>query len=449
MKTLDELAGGLEAGKTTSRELVEGSLAAIDDPYGEGERAFIRVDRESALEMADQMDRLRGRGRAPSPWAGIPFSVKDLFDLAGEVTTAGSKVLGDEPPARRDARCIARLKSAGMIAIGRTNMTEFAYSGVGLNPHHGTPKSVWDRQNARIPGGSSSGAAVSVADGMAALGVGTDTGGSCRIPAAFNQIVGYKPSVGRVPKDGVYPLSQSLDVPGPLAPTVRCCAIADALMAEDWDGAFASRPASALRLGVLETMVNEDLDEYVSLAMGKAFCALSAAGADVTGVKFAPLAQLAEINAKGGIVAAEAYWVHHALLASRGDEYDQRVRERINTGSQITARELIDIQNRRQAMIAQAHAMMADFDAIVMATCPSVPMKIFDVDNDENYARLNLQCLRNTFVGNFLHTCAISIPIGDSDGPPVGLMLMMPAGNDAALFSIAAAVEKVVGLRQG
>ena len=446
MKTLDGLAVELEAGRVTSRQLVEEALAAIDDPSGEGERAFISVDREGALATATLVDGLRKRGRALSPWAGIPFSSKDLFDLAGEVTTAGSTVLAAEEPAAGDARCIARLKSAGFVCMGRTNMTEFAYSGVGLNPHYGTPKSVWDRETGRIPGGSSSGAAVSVADGMAALGIGTDTGGSCRIPAAFNRVVGYKPSTGRVPKNGVFPLSETLDAPGPFARTVRCCAIADALMAEDWDGEIAKRPASSLRLGALQTMVTDELDEHVGPAFETAVSVLSAAGASVNDVEFAPISQLPEINAKGGIAAAEAYSVHHGLLAERGDGYDQRVRTRINSGQLITAQELIDIHHRRDAMIGQAHAMMSGYDALVMPTVPNAPLKISDVDDDDNYGPLNLRCLRNTFVGNFLHTCAISIPIGTVDGAPVGLMLMMPAGNDARLFSLAAAVEDVVGL---
>ena len=446
MKTLNELASDLSDGKTTSRRLVDEALAAIDDPAGEGERAFLMVDRDGAIASAELMDGLRARGKAPSPWAGIPFSSKDLFDEAGEVTTAGSKVLAGDAPATRDARCIARLKAAGFVRMGRTNMTEFAYSGVGLNPHYGTPKSVWDRETGRIPGGSSSGAAVSVADGMSALGIGTDTGGSCRIPAAFNRVVGYKPSTGRVPKNGVFPLSETLDAPGPFAPTVECCAIADALMAEDWSGEIAERPVSSLRLGALKTMVCDDLDEHVGPALEAALSGLSAAGAKVSDVGFAPIAQLPEINAKGGIAAAEAFSVHHALLATNGDEYDQRVRTRIGSGSAITAQELIEIHARRAGMISEAHAMMTGFDALVMATCPNAPLKISDVDDDENYGPLNLRCLRNTFVGNFLHTCAISLPIGVPDGPPIGLMLMMPAGNDARLFSIAAAVEATVGI---
>ncbi len=447
MKTLDELAVELEAGRTTSRQLVEEALAVIDDPDGEGGRAFLSVDREGATAAADLADDLRRRGRTPSAWAGIPFSSKDLFDLAGEVTTAGSKVLAHEEPAARDARCIARLKSAGFVCMGRTNMTEFAYSGVGLNPHYGTPKSVWDREAGRIPGGSSSGAAVSVIDGMSALGIGTDTGGSCRIPAAFNRVVGYKPSTQRVPKNGVFPLSETLDAPGPFARSVRCCAIADALMAEDWNGEIALRPVASLRLGALKTMVTDDLDEHVAPALEQALSRLSAAGVQIDEVEFEPLSQLPEMNAKGGIAAAEAYSVHHGLLAERGDEYDQRVRMRITSGQLITAQEIIDIRHRRDAMIAEAHRMMSGFDAWVMPTVPNAPYKISDVDNDENYGPFNLRCLRNTFVGNFLHTCAISIPVGEPDGAPVGLMLMMPAGNDARLFSIAAAVEAAVGLK--
>ncbi len=208
-RTLAELASELASGKTTARALVEQSLAAIADPSGEGARAFITVDTEGARAAADHIDHLRKRGRAPSRFAGIPFSVKDIFDLAGEVTTAGSKVLQGAAPATADAPAIARLKQRGFIVFGRSNMTEFAYSGVGLNPHYGTPRSAFDRATGRIPGGSSSGAGVSVADGMCALAIGTDTGGSCRIPASYNGIVGYKPSTGRISTAGAFPLSAS------------------------------------------------------------------------------------------------------------------------------------------------------------------------------------------------------------------------------------------------
>ncbi len=232
--TLASLAADLDSGATSARKLVEECLAKIADPSGEGSRAFIHVDKEGALGAADAMDRLRKAHAAPSPFAGIPVSIKDLFDIKGQVTRAGSRALEEDcTPAEADAPVVARLRRAGFIVIGRTNMTEFAYSGIGINPHYGTPKSAWNRSVGHVPGGSSSGAAVSVADGMAHGALGTDTGGSCRIPAAFNGIVGFKPTQRRVPLDGGVPLSSSLDSFGPLARTTQCCATMDAVLADE------------------------------------------------------------------------------------------------------------------------------------------------------------------------------------------------------------------------
>ena len=230
MRTLAQSARELEAG-ASSRSLVEECLARIADPAGEGSRVFLKVHADSARAAADHMDGLRRRRAAPSRFAGIPISVKDLFDVAGDVTMSGSVALRDAPPAAADAVAVARLRAAGLIPIGRTNMTEFAFTGLGINPHYDTPRNPFDRATGRIPGGSSSGAAVSVTDGMAVGALGTDTGGSCRIPAALCGIVGYKPTARRIPLGGVLPLSLSLDSVGPLAPTVACCAALDAIMA--------------------------------------------------------------------------------------------------------------------------------------------------------------------------------------------------------------------------
>src|ERR1700731_3191977 len=197
--TLATLADDLESGRTSARKLVEDCIAKIADPSGEGQRVFIHVDHDAAIEAAEAMDRLRKAKAAPSPFAGIPVSIKDLFDIKGQVTRAGSRALEDSAPAQADATVVARLRRAGFIVIGRTNMTEFAYSGIGINPHYGTPKSAWQRSVGHVPGGSSSGAAVSVADQMAYGALGTDTGGSCRIPAAVGGIVGYKPTATRGP----------------------------------------------------------------------------------------------------------------------------------------------------------------------------------------------------------------------------------------------------------
>ena len=215
MRTIAKAVAWLHAGGK-SRDLVEQCLAHIDDKAGEGGRTFLKVHREKALAAADFHDRLRAFGTAPFAFPGIPVSIKDLFDIAGEVTSAGSVALGNAPPAREDAPAVARLRAAGFIPIGRTNMTEFAFSGLGINRHYGTPLSPHDRSSARIPGGSSSGAAVSISDGMALGALGTDTGGSCRIPAAFCGIVGFKPTASRVPTQGAFPLSASLDSVGPL-----------------------------------------------------------------------------------------------------------------------------------------------------------------------------------------------------------------------------------------
>jgi aspartyl-tRNA(Asn)/glutamyl-tRNA(Gln) amidotransferase subunit A len=446
MMTLNALAGQLREGKTTSRQLVEQALAKIADPVGEGARTFISVEAEGARAAADFSDGLRKRNRTPSEFAGIPFSVKDLFDLAGEVTTAGSAVLRDAASATCDAPAIAALKSAGMIVLGRTNMTEFAYSGVGLNPHYGTPSSVYDRKVGRIPGGSSSGAGVSVADGMCALGIGTDTGGSCRIPAAYNAIVGYKPSTGRISTRGVFPLSRHLDSIGSLANSVSCCASADALMAGDWSGKIVPRETSGLRIGILKTLALEGLDAEVATTYERALKRLSKAGATLVDFAFPELLELPSLTIKGGILGSEANAVHRDLLALRGDEYDPRVRLRIEAGSGITAADYISILRRRAEIIRLYKFHTQGLDAVALPTVMIVPPPITALAKDPDYARINGMSLRNTTIGNFLDCCAISIPANEKGAAPVGLMLMGRWGCDEVLFASADAVEESLQL---
>jgi aspartyl-tRNA(Asn)/glutamyl-tRNA(Gln) amidotransferase subunit A len=278
-KTLATLADDLAHGRTSARKLVEECLVRIADPVGEGQRVFVHVDKDAALEAADAMDHLRKANAAPSPYAGIPVSIKDLFDIKGQVTRAGSRALQDSPPAEVDAPVVARLRAAGFVVIGRTNMTEFAYSGIGINPHYGTPKSVWQRNVGHVPGGSSSGAAVSVVDGMAYGALGTDTGGSCRIPAAYNGIVGYKPTQRRVPLDGGVPLSTSLDSFGPLSNSVACCAALDAVLAGEPATSVRPRPIKGMRLAVPTTVALDELDDAVAKAFDRALQTLSKAGA--------------------------------------------------------------------------------------------------------------------------------------------------------------------------
>ncbi|HEY2132079.1 MAG TPA: amidase, partial [Acetobacteraceae bacterium] len=369
MRRIDELAQALADGTTTSRALVEECLARIADPAGEGSRAFIKVDGERARAMADAMDVLRKANRAPGRYAGIPIALKDLFDVAGEPTPAGSAVLAEAPPARAHAPVVARMLAAGFVPVGRTNMTEFAFSGLGINPHYGTPSSPWDRASRRIPGGSSSGTAVAVADGMAAAGLGTDTGGSCRIPAAFCGIVGYKPTARRVPITGVLPLAPSLDSVGPLAPSVACCAAIDTILA----GVDAAAPMAmglrGLRFAVPENMVLDGMDDTVAAAFEAALSRLSAAGAVIQRTGFAEFAEAAAVNAKGGFAASEAYAWHRNLLATQGAGYDPRIRVRIARGERMDAADYVDLRNARRRLIAGFDRATAPYDGVLM---PSV-----------------------------------------------------------------------------
>ena len=441
MSVLEELARRLAENRVCARALVEEALARAADPAGEGARAFLSLDAAGARDHADHIDRLRRRGRAPSRHAGIPISVMYLFDLAGEVTTAGSVILQAAAPAAIDAPAIARLKAHGFIVLGRTNMTEFAYSGLGLNPHYGTPLCSHDRATGRIPGGSSSGAAISVADGICPVGIGTDTGGSCRIPAAFNGIVGWKPTVGRVPTRGVYPLSASLDSVGPLARSVGDCAIAVAIMADEPAGGLDPLPPPAIRLGVLQSLVLDDLEPPVARDFERALGRLAAAGLRLDAVAFEAVRRFPLINAKGGLGAAEAYAHHAAQIAARRDGYDPRVVNRILHGAAITAAELIDIHRQRAELVGQFHMAAAGFDALVLPTTPLVAPPLAAIASDEDYVRLNMRSLRNTIIGNFLGVCAISLPMSEAGAPPTGLMLMARGGSDRHLLRVAGSVE--------
>src|SRR5690348_8889986 len=323
--TLAALADDLEAGRTTARKLTEECIERIADPAGEGQRTFIHVDKDAALEAADAMDHLRRAHAAPTRFAGIPVSIKDLFDIKGQVTRAGSRALDDSAPAEKDASAVARLRRAGFVVIGRTNMTEFAYSGIGINPHYGTPKSAWQRSVGHVPGGSSSGAAVSVVDRMAYGALGTDTGGSCRIPAAYNGIVGFKPTQRRVPLDGGVPLSFTLDSFGPLARSVACCAVLDAVLADEPIVPLQPHPIKGMRLAVPTTLVLDELDDEVARAFDRALDQLSRQGAVIERTAVPEFLDVGVMNANGGFSAAESYAWHRYLIANKGDVYDQRV----------------------------------------------------------------------------------------------------------------------------
>lgn len=443
--TLASLAEDLAAGRTTSRALVEACLARIEDPAGEGARAFISWDKARALQAADAMDLLRRAGAEPSPYAGIPIAIKDLFDVAGEVTTAGSKALADRPAATSDAVAVARLRQAGFIAIGRANMTEFAYSGLGMNPHYGDPRAPYDRAAGRVSGGSTSGGAVAVADGMAHGALGTDTGGSCRIPAAFCGIVGYKPTARRVPQAGCVPLSHSLDSIGPLARSVACCATLDAVLAGETPVPLAPAAVAGLRLAVPTTIMLTDLAPQVSAAFDAALDALAMAGAVVARIAVPEFDEIAAINAKGGFTAPESYAWHRTLLAAKGALYDPRVSGRIRRGEGVSAADYIDNLAARRDMIARVGMRLGAYDAVLMPTVTILPPRIADLaTNDEAYGAANLMTLRNASVINMIDGCALSLPISAPSAAPVGLTIAGLAGQDARIFAISAGIEALL-----
>ncbi len=442
--TLAALADDLEAGRTTARKLVEECIARIADPAGEGQRTFIHVDRDAALEAADAMDRLRKAHAAPSRFAGIPVSIKDLFDIAGQVSRAGSRALEDSAPAAADAPVVARLRRAGFVVIGRTNMTEFAYSGIGINPHYGTPKGAWQRNVGHVPGGSSSGAAVSIADRMAYGALGTDTGGSCRIPAAYNGIVGYKPTQSRIPLDGGVPLSFSLDSYGPLANSVQCCATLDAVLADQALPTIQPRPIKGARLAVPMTVAMDDLDEAVAKTFARALERLSRAGALIEHIEVPEFLDVGVMNAKGGFASSESYAWHRYLLTSKGDVYDPRVALRIQRGEGMSAADYIDLLNARRSLIARVAVRLAPYDALVLPTTANTPPKIADLADDKAFTVANLRSLRNCTLINMMDGCAISLPAQRDGEVPVGLMLAATGGSDRRIFELAAAMEGAI-----
>ena len=442
--TLAALAEALDSGRTSARKLVDECLGRIADASGEGIRTFIHVDAEAAIEAAEAMDRLREVKAAPSPFAGIPVSIKDLFDIKGQVTRAGSRALEDSAPADADAPVVARLRRAGFVVIGRTNMTEFAYSGIGINPHFGTPKGAWNRGVGHVPGGSSSGAAVSVVDGMAHGALGTDTGGSCRIPAAYNGIVGFKPTQRRVPLEGGVPLSFSLDSFGPLARSVGCCAVLDAVLAGETVVPLQPRPIRGMRLAVPTTVVLDELDEDVARTFERALEVLSRHGALIERIEVPEFLDVAIMNAKGGFTAAESYAWHRYLIVANGDVYDPRVRSRILRGESLSAADYIDLLGARRSLVARAEQRLAPYDALVMPTTANTPPRIADLADDKAFTRANLLSLRNCLLINMMDGCAISLPAHREGEVPVGLMLAGAGGSDRRIFELAAGMEKII-----
>ncbi|MBE2243178.1 MAG: amidase [Burkholderiaceae bacterium] len=443
--TLEYLRAELATGRTSAVTLAEAALARARDPAGEGARVFTQLSTERALAAARASDGLRAAGIVRSPLEGIPVSIKDLFDVAGETTTAGSAVLRGAAPAASNAPVIDCLIAAGAVIVGRTNMSEFAFSGLGINPHWGTPANAWERAARRIPGGSSSGAAVSVTDGMAAVAIGSDTGGSVRIPSALCGLTGFKPTQRRVPTAGALPLSTSLDSIGPLCASVRCCAVVDAVLAGDAPQAPLPREVAGARLAVPETVVHDGVDAVVAAAFERALGALSAAGARITRLAVPEFAEFAGLHARGTLAAAEAWAWHRALLAKHEAQYDRRVSSRIRGGERMNVADYIDLVAARGRWIAQVQARIAGFDALVLPTVPIVAPRIDALEtSDDAYFAANGLVLRNPTLINFLDGCALSLPCHRTGEAPVGLMLAGTGGRDSEILALGQGVEQVL-----
>jgi len=427
---------------TSARERLEAALGRIDDPKGEGARACLTVYRDQAKAAADAADARAKAGVSLGPLDGTIVSIKDLFDVAGEVTRVGSKVFAEEgKPATADAPVVRRLRAGGAVIVAKTNMSEFAYTGIGANPHFGTPGNPADRK--RVPGGSSSGAAVAAADGMCEIAIGTDTGGSCRIPGALCGIVGYKPSRQRIPTTGAFPLSYSIDSIGPIARSVEACARADAVMANETYVPLEPVSLNGLRIGAVVGYPIENLDETVDLKFSDAVARLNKAGAHISEEKLSLLDDMAQVNSKGGVQPAEAFSIHRDLLSRRADAIDPNVQVRLERARTVSAADYIDMVRERARLIRSMDDRIAEVDVLAWPTTPMVAPTMQEVAAPDEFARKNAMLLRNTVIVNFFDLCAISVPIPRGSGLPAGFMLVARNGQDQRLFRIAAAIERL------
>ena len=426
----------------TSVERLEAALARIDDPKGEGGRTCLTIYREQALAAAQAADARAKSGISLGPLDGALVTLKDLFDVAGEVTRAGSKVLADEgTPATADAPIVQRLRAAGAVIVAKTNMSEFAFTGIGINPHYGTPGNAADVS--RVPGGSSSGAGAAIGHKFCDIAIGTDTGGSIRIPAALNGVTGFKCSRQRVPTAGAFPLSGSLDSIGPLAANIADCANADAIMAGETPWQLDPAPLAGLRVGVAQGGPIDNLDDTVGKRFPAALARLEKAGVRLSDE---PMPLVVEMNnhlARTSILVAEAYAIHRDRLARRAADIDPIIVGRTEKGRDISSADYIDVVAARTRLIGAMDLRLADLDVLVMPTCPIVAPRIDEVATDPKvFMSRNAMLLRNTTVVNFFDCCAVSLPLPREGGLPVGLMVIARNGQDRRLLRIAAAMER-------
>jgi aspartyl-tRNA(Asn)/glutamyl-tRNA(Gln) amidotransferase subunit A len=405
--------------------------------------SFILVTRERALKEAAASRTRHREGRAAGPLDGVPIAWKDLVDMAGERTTAGSALYADSPPKESDAPIVANLAAAGMAALGKTNLSEFAFSALGLNPHFGTPRNPRDPSTPRVAGGSSSGAAVAVAGGLAPCAIGSDTGGSIRAPASFCGIVGFKTSEGRIDKQGVFPLSRTLDTIGPMAHTVEDCVLID--MALRGQSSTSVRPInlSGVEFVVPDKTGIDDAEPAVAANLEGAMKRLARAGANVKSRAVRSIGAMRTLSAQfGSMVAIEAYAEHRAIFESAdAKRMDRRVVNRA-MGGRVSERDATNFQRGREELIA---ALVDELKGAVLVL-PATPMTAPAIDplerDDELFRVTNLRAIHYTFLGNLFRMCGLALPSGtDAVGLPTGVQFLAPGGDDDRLLSIGLSMQ--------
>ncbi|WP_434777080.1 amidase [Neisseria sp. Ec49-e6-T10] len=425
-----------------SEQLIEQKLAKIEHYQANGGTAYVSVDPQLALNSAIAVDKNRASGFVPSSLAGLPVSIKDLFDVKGQVSTAGSVLFKSHTPAKIDAPVIQKLRQAGAVMIGRTNMSEFAFSGLGLNPHYGTP--TYADNFTRIAGGSTSGGAVSVALGHAVAALGSDTGGSLRIPAAFCGLVGFKPSCGRITTTGAFPLSYSFDTVGAITRSVEDCALVDSILSgQEHTQSYSA--LNQLRFAITDDYVLDDADETVQQAYHSALDKLKASGAVIEKISFQELYDIPKINHAGGLTAAESWFIHRQYLQNAEQQplYDPRVAKRITRGEVISAADYLAIQLARKNLIKQATGKLAQYDAWLYPTVAIVPPLLAPLEQSEElFFATNALALRNTTVMNFLNGCALSLPCHSPNQLPVGLSVAGLYNHDQKIIHISKLIER-------
>ncbi|MCP4469345.1 MAG: amidase [Gammaproteobacteria bacterium] len=447
MPGLRELSAALRGGRTTATQLVEQAL----ERARQSKSVFTAIN-PGLVSLAYSIDRARKKSQILAPLTGIPIALKDLFNIRNEKTFAGSTVRKHyAQPEDADAEVVAPLRAAGLLFFGRTNMSEFAFSGIGRNPHYGTPLSIWDRDTGCLPGGSSSGSAVAVAEGIVAATLGSDTAGSCRIPAAFNGVVGVKPSFGRMSLNGIFPLSPTLDAPGPIAVDVDSCFILDQLMSggispeAELPHLYAAE-LDQVKLVVPRARVMEDLDAEVKTAFERSLDEIAAAGALIVEADLPILDRCDDFFIERPVVVREVWLHHRQMLEQHLDEYDPFVGQRMSAGADISDEE-------QQARYRERAQLVSDFtqdyaglqtDALLYPTVACVPPAISETEDANDARRVNLRCLRNTATVNYFDGCSMSLPCHARGEVPVGLMLSSANGNDEQLYRIAAAIESTL-----